>query len=158
MNRLKDLREDNDLLQKDIAKFLQLDRSTYSDYETNSLNISVNYLKKLSRFYNTSIDYILYKTDKREPYSFFNYESSSNKNRLKELRISINKTQREIAMELNMPLKTYIKYEHGERSLNTQVLNIFADYYNASTDYIIYNTDEIKPYKKSRVDWSKEKN
>ncbi len=68
MNRLKDLREEHDLLQKDIAKYLNMSQNGYSYYETEGLDIPTSILKKLARYYNTSIDYLLYLTDKREPY------------------------------------------------------------------------------------------
>ncbi|HIU11741.1 MAG TPA: helix-turn-helix transcriptional regulator [Candidatus Onthocola stercorigallinarum] len=68
MNRLKELREDKDLYQKDIADYLKVDQSNYSKYELEKVNIPLDYLKKLAEFYNTSIDYILYLTDERKPY------------------------------------------------------------------------------------------
>ncbi len=68
MNRLKEIREDRDLFQKDIAKFLNIDQSNYSKYELEKINIPLAILKKLADFYNTSIDYLLYRTDERKPY------------------------------------------------------------------------------------------
>ncbi len=68
MNRLKELREDNDIYQKDIANFLNIDQSNYSKYELEKINIPIETLKKLADYYNTSIDYILYRTDKKEAY------------------------------------------------------------------------------------------
>lgn len=68
MNRLKELREDNDILQKDIAKYLNVDQSNYSKYELEKINIPNSILLKLADYYNTSIDYILYRTDERKPY------------------------------------------------------------------------------------------
>ncbi len=68
MNRLKELREDKDLYQKDIAKMLNVDQSNYSKYELEKINIPVVILKKLALFYGTSIDYLLYLTDERKPY------------------------------------------------------------------------------------------
>ena len=68
MNRLKELREDKDLYQKDIADFLNIDQANYSKYELEKVNIPIEYLRKLADFYNTSIDYILYRTDIRIPY------------------------------------------------------------------------------------------
>lgn len=67
-NRLKELRENNDLYQKDIAKFLNMSQTGYSKYEVGTNDIPTEILKKLAKFYNTSIDYLLYETDKREPY------------------------------------------------------------------------------------------
>lgn len=153
MDRLRELRDDNDLYQKEIAKVLNIPKKNYSNYETKFCDISVKYLRKLSNFYNVSIDYILYRTDNRSAYSISNVKVTRNMNRLKDLRKSIGKTQESVALDLTMPLKTYIKYEHGERSLNTLLLNIFADYYKTSIDYIVYNTDDVKPHKRSIVDW-----
>lgn len=68
MNRLKELREDKDLFQKDVANFLKTDQSNYSKYELEKINIPIDTLKKLADFYNTSTDYLLYRTDNRNPY------------------------------------------------------------------------------------------
>lgn len=68
MNRLKDLREDKDLLQKDIAEILNVSQTNYSKYELEKINIPVETLKKLALFYNTSIDYILGLTNIKKPY------------------------------------------------------------------------------------------
>lgn len=66
--RIRELREDNDLLQKDVANFLNMSQRGYSHYETGS-NIPNDILIKLAEYYKTSIDYILYQTDERKPYS-----------------------------------------------------------------------------------------
>jgi transcriptional regulator with XRE-family HTH domain len=68
MNRLKELREDKDLLQKDLAKYLNMSQNGYSSYETERLDIPTDILKKLAKYYHTSIDYLLYITDERKPY------------------------------------------------------------------------------------------
>ena len=66
--RLKELREDKDLLQKDIAKILNIAQRTYSGYETETRWIPKEILIRLAIFYNTSIDYILGLTNIKEPY------------------------------------------------------------------------------------------
>ncbi len=68
MNRLRDLREDKDLLQKDIAKILNMSQTGYSQYETETNDIPTEILKKLASYYDTSIDYLLCLTDERKPY------------------------------------------------------------------------------------------
>lgn len=68
MNRLKELREDKDLYQKDIANYLNMSQTGYSQYETETNDIPTTILKKLADFYHTSIDYLLYQTDTRKPY------------------------------------------------------------------------------------------
>ena len=66
--RIRDLREDNDLSQKFIADFLHVHQTTYSDYELGNLNIPTHILIQLADFYDTSIDYLLERTDYKLPY------------------------------------------------------------------------------------------
>ena len=68
MNRLKELREDNDLLQKDIAKEIGLTQRNYSYYETEQTMLTADVLISLANYYETSIDYLLYETDERKRY------------------------------------------------------------------------------------------
>lgn len=57
--RLRDLREDKDLKQKEVAAVLGIDQRVYSNYETGKREIPVHLVIKLAKFYNTSTDYIL---------------------------------------------------------------------------------------------------
>lgn len=66
--RLRDLREDNDLVQKELSNILDIDQRVYSNYETGKREIPVHLLVKLSNYYNVSIDYILDLTDDPKPY------------------------------------------------------------------------------------------
>lgn len=68
MLRLKDLREDKDLLQKDIADLLNTTREQYSRYETGVRYTPIYHLETLAKFYNTSIDYIVGLTNEIKPY------------------------------------------------------------------------------------------
>lgn len=68
MNRLREIREDNDLLQKDVAKMINVTQTCYSKYEKEDRDIPTDVLKKLATYYKTSIDYLLYRTDERKPY------------------------------------------------------------------------------------------
>lgn len=67
--RIKNLREDNDLTQNDISKILNISQVAYSYYELNKRNIPLELLSKLADYYNTSIDYLVYRTDEIKPYS-----------------------------------------------------------------------------------------
>lgn len=67
-NRLKDLREDRDLKQKQLADLLKIHQTTYSDYELDRLNIPVSALHILADFYHVSVDYLLGRTNRKEPY------------------------------------------------------------------------------------------
>ena len=67
--RLRDLREDKDLNQTQVANFLGMSQTGYSKYETGENDIPTPILIKLARFYNTSIDYLLGETDNRKRYN-----------------------------------------------------------------------------------------
>lgn len=61
--RIKDLREDNDLTQKEVAKVLMCDQSLYSKYERGEREIPLSLLIKLADCYGTSLDYLTCRTD-----------------------------------------------------------------------------------------------
>lgn len=67
--RLKDLREDADIKQKEIAEYLHIKQNTYSQYENGQRQLPIDVLIMLARYYNVSTDYILGITDIREPYT-----------------------------------------------------------------------------------------
>ena len=66
--RIRDMREDSDLLQKDLAEYLQCTQVSYSHYELGKRDIPTDVLIRLARFYGTSTDYLLGLTEVREPY------------------------------------------------------------------------------------------
>ena len=65
--RLRDLREDHDLSQTKLAKIIGMSQTGYSKYETGENDIPTNILIFLAEFYNTSVDYILGRTDNPDP-------------------------------------------------------------------------------------------
>lgn len=67
-HRIRDLREDKDLTQTQIAKHLGMSQTGYSKYETGENDIPTAILIKLAEFHNTSIDYLLGQTSIRKPY------------------------------------------------------------------------------------------
>ena len=78
--RIKDLREDNDKYQKEIAELLGISQQYYSEYENGKRTIPIQHLITLAKYYNTSIDYILYRTDVRKAYpkSIVNEKTAQN--------------------------------------------------------------------------------
>ncbi len=66
--RIKDLREDNDLTQKELADYLHIKQNTYSQYENGQRQLPLNCLVALAKYYKTSVDYILGLTDEKKPY------------------------------------------------------------------------------------------
>lgn len=66
--RIKDLREDRDLTQKEIATYLHVKQNTYSQYENGQRQLPIECLIALAKFYGVSTDYILGLTSETEPY------------------------------------------------------------------------------------------
>ncbi len=64
--RIRDLREDNDMTQKQVSKILNCSQQVYSNYELGQRDIPTEILIKLSKLYNVSADYILEISDKKE--------------------------------------------------------------------------------------------
>lgn len=63
--RLKDLREDSDLKQSQIAEMLNIKQNTYSQYENGKREIPIGLLWKLADFYGTSVDYLIGRTSRK---------------------------------------------------------------------------------------------
>ena len=66
--RIRDLREDSDLTQREIADYLFCDQSLYSKYERGERDLPLALAVKLARYYGTSLDYLVGLTNRREPY------------------------------------------------------------------------------------------
>ncbi len=66
--RIRDLREDKDLKQKQIADYLMCDQSLYSKYERGERDLPLEYAAKLADYYGVSVDYLLGRTNNKTPY------------------------------------------------------------------------------------------
>lgn len=67
--RIRDLREDGDLTQKQVAEYLMCDQSLYSKYEREERVLPLEAAVKLAQFYHTSVDYLVGLTNNRTPYN-----------------------------------------------------------------------------------------
>ena len=68
IERLKDIREDRDYNQEDIAKLLKVTQAQYNRYENGVNSMPIEKYSTLADFYNTSVDYLIGRTDVKEPY------------------------------------------------------------------------------------------
>ena len=66
--RIRDLREDRDLKQKEVAAYLMCDQSLYSKYERGERMLPLELAGKLADFYNVSVDYLMCRTNEKKPY------------------------------------------------------------------------------------------
>ncbi len=145
MNRLKDLRKEKNLYQKDIAKHLNMSQNGYSQYETEFTNIPTKILKELALYYNTSIDYIFGLTNNKNSYNNSNIIlTNSDMNRLKEIRENKDLKQEDIAKYLKISRNGYSHYETNYHDIPNKILINLSIYYNVPTDYLLYITDERK--------------
>ena len=128
MNRLKELRIKKGVYQKDVAQFLGVDRTTYVKYENGDSEPSNEILKLLSKYFNVSIDYILDNSSKSE---------ISFGSRLKELRISKNLTQEDLAKKINLSKANISKYEADLVEPSLETLSLLAKLFDVSTNYLL---------------------
>ena len=124
-NKLFNLRESKDLLQKEIAEIIGVHRRTYSSWETKTTIVPLKHLNSLSNYYNVSMDYLLCLTNKTN-YKNSNKLKTLNKNQigqnLKQLREEKNLTIRDLAKVLNTTSSSISAYETGK----TMILTAFA--------------------------------
>lgn len=66
--KIRDMREDADLTQKQVAEYLMCDQSLYSKYERGERDIPLHLMIKLAQFYKTSVDYLAGLTENKQPY------------------------------------------------------------------------------------------
>lgn len=138
---LLNIREDNNLTQKDIAKILHTSQQNYSLWENNTKIIPLKHLNNLSNFYNLSLDYLLGLSNIRY------YENSTSDidkkiigKRLKEFRHQNNLTQEQLAGILNTTHSTISAYEHGKTTILTAFAYEICKRYNISMDYLCGKT------------------
>ena len=143
MEQLRNLREESNLRQIDIANILGIKRSTYTSYEIERDTIPITHLNKICNYFNVSIDYVMGLTNKLQ------YEKTHKeinkllvKERIKNLRKSNKLTQSEIAKVLNISRSTWTGYEYGKYLIPTLLLYEVAKRYNCSMDYVLGKIDK----------------
>lgn len=66
--RIRNIREDRDIRQRQVAEYLNVSQNTYSQYENGVISLSAETAVRLAEFYGTSVDYLLGLTDEKKPY------------------------------------------------------------------------------------------
>ena len=142
MNRIKFLREEKDLYQKDVAEILGIDRSTYSSYEIGRDTIPLKHLNTLCNYFDISIDYAmgLTKVPKYND-SKDSIDMEKVSTRLKDIRKKNNLTQVAISEILNTSRSTWTGYESKKFLISTLLLYELSRRYNYSMDYILGKID-----------------
>ena len=142
-NRLKELRDEKNISQQDIAKYLKIDNSLYAKYEKEYYVMPIKHLNNLRNYFNVSFDYLFGLTNK------LNYKENINEidclksgNRIKEFRKENKITQERLASELNMARSALANYERGRTVIATPFLYTICKKYQISADYLLGKIDE----------------
>lgn len=141
--KLKELRTSEILTQKDIANILNINRSTYKDYELQIKIIPIFHLNTLSNYFHVSLDYLFGLSVSK------NYQNSNNlidtkkqAERLLAFRKKYKLTQEQLASFLNTTHSVISDYEHGKKVISTPFLFSISSKYHISADYLLGKTKE----------------
>lgn len=141
-NCLDLLKDERDLKSKDIAKYIGVNKSTYSEWEQSKIPIPTRRLIELANYYEINIDYLLRLTDNR--YSIKSNISLDLKKigrRIKEIRSDLGLSLRELGSVLNCSFSSIASYERGEKLINSEILISLAKFSKCSIDYILLRSD-----------------
>lgn len=143
-NVLKQLREENNLTQKDLANILQISRGLYSQFEIAEKIIPLKYLEQISLHFNLSIDYLLGISKNKNYVTLKKLTRETLNFRLKEFRKENNLSQKKLAQELNTSHSVISAYESGQTLILTSFLYDICKKYHVSADYLLGKSDNPK--------------
>ena len=139
--RIADIRIDNDISQKEMAKIIDVTPDNYYDYEHGRSNFPLEKLNVLANYFKVNFDYITGLSDVK-----INYNNDIDfyilKKRLKEIRKQNKISQTSIAKVLGDKQSTYWNYEKGSSIIPLSKLYLLSKFYNVSIDYFLGKTDD----------------
>ena len=135
--RLREIREEHNLTQKQIAQILNVERSTYAGWETGKDTIPLRRLNKLSDYYKVSIDYLTGLSNVTSKYRVIDLDAKVVGENLRILRKMHNLVLKDIFISLNTTSSTYSAYETGKVLIKTDFLYAIAKKYHVSIDELL---------------------
>ncbi len=135
--KMKELREDNDLFQKDIAKFLDVPKETYSSWENQYYEPPMEQCNKLANYYHVTLDYLLGLSPNHKyvkNYADINWDIFIK--RLRKCRKDKHYTQAFVGDKMGFPQTTYSNFENGINKPTAFKVVIMAKFFNTSIDYL----------------------
>ena len=149
--KLKDLRDLYEITQEDIAKILNIARSTYNQYEQQYDIIPIKHLNHLCNHFKISFDYVFDFTElKRYKDEINEIDTKISGKRLKELRKEFKLTQDKLAKKLNIANTIISEYERGHYPISTATLYSLSNLFSISSDYLLGKTSKIKYLEKEK--------
>ena len=143
-NRLEQLKDERNLKSKDVAKYLQVYESTYSEWEHSKIPIPTKRIIELANFYNVNIDYMLNISKNRKVIKDkTKIDLIEIGNRLRNIRKELGLSLRELGDKLNTSFSSLGSYERGEHLIQSETLISLCKLSNYSIDYIL-NRDKEK--------------
>ena len=139
--RVHDLRVDNDLKQKEIAKMLKVNINTYPHWESGMYEMPIEMMDKLSKFYNCSMDYLTGLSNEHGTFSK-KFNSEELFIRLKRLRKENHLTQAEIGNKLGFGQMNYCRYETGKILIPFSKFYLITKEFNVSLDYLMGKSED----------------
>ena len=141
--RLENLRDERDLKQKDIAKFLNVNESTYSEWENEKISIPTKRLYALANYFEVNIDYIVGLTDNKiKIKSVGDIDLKLVSERLKEIRKSLTMTMRELADKFNTSSSAISNYENAKFLILGSLLIDLCKFSNYSIDWVLGRSED----------------
>ena len=141
--KIRNLREDNDMTQKDIATLLKVRRSTYTMWELGDVNFPITQIIKLAEIFETNVEYLLGLSNDKQAVHYkkkINYASVGNA--LRNERIKRGKTQKEFADCIGIRQSSYSYYEDGKTKIPTEKLVFLAKEYHISLNQVCVEIKE----------------
>ena len=137
--RIKDIREDNDITQEQMANILKVNRSTYSMWEIGLSIMTIDQLCQFANYFNYSIDYVLGLNNNRRKYINSNKFSYTNLGmNIKKLRIKNNYSQFALAQKLKVTQACIVRWEKGITKISIPSLYKLSIIFNVSLNYLCY--------------------
>ncbi len=142
IKRMKEIRLDKDVKQREVAEAMGIKRSTYAVLENNYNIIPLKRLNDFANFFDVSLDYVFGLTNKKQyPNSRKEINRNTTKFRLKQIRKQNNYTQIKLAKYLNTSPSVWCDYERGRYLVSTTFIYEFAKKFDVSVDWLLGKID-----------------
>ncbi|MGB8954510.1 MAG: helix-turn-helix transcriptional regulator [Tumebacillaceae bacterium] len=140
--RLRELRKRHDWTQERVAEKMGVEKTTISNYETETRTPGPETLMRLAQLFDVSLDYLVGLTDTEKPYDSESRIPSGLSERLSQRRALIGYSEKEVAERLKLTDRQLSIFERGHRAPDLLTLKQLAPLYDTTTDYLLGCTDD----------------